>query len=153
MPIRFAAPNDVPGLVELGARVHAMTRYCGRPYNPQRVSGALTDIIVRGQGRYALFVAENGEARVVGGLLGVIERQLFSDHWTASVMHLDVLPEARMGGWGVRLLRAFERWANNRHAVEIAFGVTSGAQLEPIARFAGRMGYAKVGENYVKAAR
>jgi hypothetical protein len=50
----------------------------------------------------------------------------------------------------VRLLKAFERWATNRKVIEIGFGVNSGEHLEQLSRFALRMGYVKVGENYVK---
>jgi GNAT superfamily N-acetyltransferase len=65
-------------------------------------------------------------------------------------MHFDVLPDSRMGGYGVRLLKAFEQWAANRKVVEINFGINSGEQLEALERFAGRMGYTKTGENFVK---
>lgn len=96
------------------------------------------------------FVATGNEGKVVGGLLGVLEQHIFSDQLTASVMHFDVLPEARMGGHGVRLLKAFETWCANRKVVEIVFGINSGEHLEVLGRFAQRMGYAKIGENYVK---
>jgi hypothetical protein len=29
-------------------------------------------------------------------------------------MYYDVLPDKRMGGYGVRLLKAFEQWCKNR---------------------------------------
>jgi GNAT superfamily N-acetyltransferase len=75
---------------------------------------------------------------------------MFSDQLTASVMHFDVLPEARMGGHGVRLLKAFETWCANRKVVEIVFGINSGEHLETLANFAGRMGYRAIGQNFVK---
>jgi hypothetical protein len=54
-------------------------------------------IIRHDKGRYAFFVAENSEKKIVGALIGVMEQQLFSETWVATVMHVDVLPEARMG--------------------------------------------------------
>lgn len=69
-------------------------------------------------------------------------------------MRVDVLPEARMGGYGLRLLKAFERWATNRRVVEICFGVNSGGESgEALHRFAQRVGYREVGRNYVKELR
>ncbi len=65
-------------------------------------------------------------------------------------MHYDVLPEARMGGYAVRLLRAFEQWAKNRKVIEISLGVNSGVDLDTTGRFFQKMGYLKVGENFVK---
>ncbi len=153
MPIRFANPDDVPQLVTLGQRMHAITRFRGFDYKPARVAQALTDIITKGQHKYAFFVAIGGDGQVVGGLLGVLEQHIFSDQLTASVMHFDVLPEARMGGYGVRLLKAFETWCSNRNVAEIAFGINSGESLDSLGRFAQRMGYVKTGENFVKCGR
>jgi len=55
-----------------------------------------------------------------------------------------------MGGHGVRLLRASEKWAENRNAMEICFGVNSDTETEMLGQFATKMGYRKVGENYVR---
>jgi len=151
MTIRFATLDDVPSLVDGGRRMHAITRFREQPYSAEKVSKAFADLIRHGQGKYAFFVAQATEARLVGALIGVIEQQIFSTAHTASVMHFDVLPEARMGGYGVRLLHAFEQWAKNRKAIEIGFGVNSGADLESLGRFATRMGYRNVGQNFVKA--
>lgn len=151
MPIRFAELKDIPALVEGGSRMHALTRFRSQPYNAQKLAQAFADIISRGQGKYAFFVAESA-GRIVGALIGVMEQQIFSDGYTASVMHIDVLPESRMGGHGVRLLKAFERWARNRNAIEVCFGINSDAEVDALGRMASKMGYRKVGENFVKEA-
>lgn len=148
--IRFAEIKDIPALVEGGSRMHALTRFRDQPYDAQRVTNAFAELIHRGQGKYVFFVAENSRGAVVGALIGVIEQQIFSSALTASVMHFDVLPEARMGGYGVRLLKAFEQWAKNRNVIEINFGVNSGEGIDVVGRFALKMGYQKVGENYAK---
>jgi GNAT superfamily N-acetyltransferase len=153
MTIRFATLADVPSLVEGGSRMHALTRFRSQPFNAQRVAQAFTDLITQGQGKYSFLVAASADGRIVGALIGVMEQQIFSDAYTASVMHFDVLPEARMGGHGVRLLRAFEKWAENRNATEICFGVNSDTEIEMLGRFATKMGYRKVGENYVRGTR
>ena len=126
MTIRFATLTDIPALVEGGSRMHALTRFRNQPYNAQKVAQAFSDIITQGKGKYTFLVAANAEERIVGALIGLIEQQIFSDSLTASVMHFDVLPDARMGGHGVRLLRAFEQWCANRNVVEISLGVNSG---------------------------
>ena len=151
MGIRFAATADVAALVQGGERMHALTRFRDQPYDPAKVSKAFTDIIQAGQGKYVLLVAEN-KTHIVGALVGVVEQQIFSNHYTASIMHIDVLPEARMGGWAVRLLKAFEQWAKNRGVIELGFGVNSEYDMQRIGQFAQRMGYRKVGENYVRRA-
>lgn len=150
MAVRFARVEDIPALVDIGARMHALTRFRKLDYKPARVAQALSDVITKGQHKYVLFVATGSEGRIVGGLLGVLEQHIFSDQPTASIVHFDVLPEARMGGHGVRLLKAFELWCTNRKVVEIAFGINSGEHVAVLARLASRMGYRKTGENFIK---
>jgi len=55
---------------------------------------------------------------------------------------------------GVRLLKAFEQWAQNRRAIEINFGINSvddDAELVRLTRFARRLGYQMVGANFSKS--
>jgi GNAT superfamily N-acetyltransferase len=150
MPIRFATLSDVPVLVEGAGRMHASTRFRGQPYDAHKVSNAFADLIEQRKSRYGFFIAENPEGQIVGALIGSIEQQILSTVCTANVMHLDVRPEARMGGYAVRLLRAFETWSTNRGAVEIALGVNGGAEMRRLGQFARRMGFRAIGENYVK---
>ena len=150
MPIRFANIEDVPFLVEGGRRMHALTRFKKLPYDSTRVAHAFRTLIMEGQGKYAFFVAEGADHKIVGALIGVMEQHIFCAEWTASVMHFDVLPEARMGGYGVRLLKAFEKWACNRRAVEIFFGINSATNLSVVSKFAQKMGYHIIGENFAK---
>ncbi|WP_428507395.1 GNAT family N-acetyltransferase [Roseateles sp.] len=150
MPIRMATLADIPQLVEGGRRMHALTRFKHFDYNAERVAKAFESLITQGQHKYVFMVAEGAEQRVVGALIGVLEQHIFSEQLTASIMHFDVLPEARMGGYGVRLLKAFERWAENRHVVEICFGVNSETASIDVGCFAGRLGYSRVGVNYIR---
>ena len=150
MPIRFALPADIPALVELGARMHALTRFKTQEYDRQKVAQTLADLVSSTKNKYVLFVAESAKGQVAGTLVGVLEQQIFSDALVASVMHFDVLPEFRMGGYGLRLIKAFEQWAKNRKVIELQFGVNSGVDMDRIGKFAVRLGYQKVGENYVK---
>lgn len=150
MTIRFANLDDIPSLVALGKRMHAITRFRTFAYNEDRVARALRQAIENRNGRYACFIADDSGGRLVGVLLAVLEQHIFSDQWTASIMHYDVLPESRMGGYGVRLLKAFEQWARNRKVIEMTFGINSGLETEKGGQFARKMGFEKVGENFVK---
>jgi hypothetical protein len=70
-----------------------------------------------------------------------------------SLMHYDVLTEKRMDRYGVRLMKAFEQWCNNSKVIEINFGINSAnnaSELALLGQFATKLGYSKVGENYVK---
>ena len=149
MAIRFATVSDIPAMVSLGKRMHAITRVRSYDYDEERVALALHRALTEGNGRYVCFVADSAEREVVGVLLAVLERHIFSERLTASVMHYDVLPECRGGGYGLRLLRALEVWARNRGVFEIAFGINSGGDYSQVGSFARRIGFEQVGENYV----
>ncbi|MGH6626664.1 MAG: GNAT family N-acetyltransferase [Burkholderiaceae bacterium] len=150
MTIRFATAADIPALVALGRRMHAITRFQKFAYDETRVAQSLAEAFTHGRGRYVCFVAQDGRAQLVGGLLAVLEQHIFSAQLTASVMHYDVLPEKRMGGYGVRLLKAFEQWCKNRKVVEINLGINSLTEMDSVAGFVRKMGFTKVGENFVK---
>ncbi len=152
MPIRFATLSDVPALVEGAARAHALTRFRSQPYDAQKVAHAFTELIEQRQSKYGCFVAEDATGRVVGALIGSIERQILSGACTACVMHFNVRPESRVAGHAVRLLAAFEAWSTNRGAIEIAFGV-GGTEVQRLGRLARKMGFRSVGGNYVKERR
>ena len=84
--------------------------------------------------------------------MATLERHIFSQQLVASVMMFLVLPEARMGGHAVRLLRALEQWCKNRKVVEINLGINSLTEMDSVGQFVRKVGYAKVGENFVKTA-
>lgn len=151
MKIRYATSNDVAAGVELGRRMHAMTRFAAYDFNAERVAQNLRAVIETGQtthGTHCFFVAEDGSGQVIGALIGCVERHFFSDLPVASVIHYDVLPERRMSGAGLRLLTAFRKWAENRGVFELSVGINSGVELEKMDRFLTRLGFRPTGGNY-----
>ena len=153
MAIRFATVEDIPALVALGKKMHAITRFRVFDYDEERVVRALRAAFVEARSRYVCIVAEDSKGQVIGMLLAVLERHIFSDQLIASVMIFIVLPERRMGGYALRLMKAFEQWARNRQAAEISFGINSGEGCEQVGSFARGIGFATVGENFVKEIR
>jgi L-amino acid N-acyltransferase YncA len=150
MAIRFATVQDIPALVALGQRIHGITRFQTLAYDEARVAQTLHAALTQRKDRYVCFVAVAADGQVVGLLLGVLERHIFTHQFTASVMVYAVLPERRTGGHGLRLMKAFEQWARNRQVAEIAFGINSGAEHDAVAAFARKLGFVGVGENLVK---
>lgn len=149
MKIRIATMDDIPALLELGRSIHATTRFKQFEYNPKRVADNLTAVIQDKRGTYCFLVAEDSTGTAVGGLVGCLERHIFSDEqFVATLVHYDVLPEKRMGGAGLRLLSAFRQWAENRGAFELSAGISSGADLDKMDRFMRRLGFQQTGGNY-----
>lgn len=148
MQIRSATLEDIPALVELGRRLHALTRFRIYDYNASRVGEQLRALIENRRGSHCFFVAEDGTGIPAGALIGCVERHFFSDLPVASIVQLVVLPERRMGGAGLRLLSAFRKWAENRDAFEICAGVNSGTDIGRMDRFLKRLGFRLTGGNY-----
>lgn len=151
MKIRFATLNDIAACIELGRRMHSVTRFAAYDFNTERVAQNLRAVIEVGQngkGTHCFFVAESAQGEIVGALIGCVERHFFSDLLVASVIHYDVLPEKRMGGAGIKLLSAFRKWAENRGAFELSVGINSGVEIEKMDRFLKRLGLHLTGGNY-----
>lgn len=151
MKIRFATLNDIAACIELGRRMHSVTRFAAYDFNAERVAQNLRAVIEAGQnskGTHCFFVAEDAQGKIIGGLIGCVERHFFSDLAVASIVHYDVLPDRRMSGAGLKLLAAFRKWADNRGVFELSIGINSGVELEKMDRFLRRLGFRQTGGNY-----
>ena len=150
MTIRYATLEDIPTFVEIGRFFHARTRFKDYVYDEKRLASQFRAVIETGHknGTHCFFVAEDSEGKGVGGLIGCVERHFFSDQIVASIVHYDVIPERRMSGAALRLLKAFRTWAENRGAVELSAGVNSGDDSGKMDKFFKRLGFSPVGGNY-----
>ena len=154
MKIRFAALDDIPACIEIGRRMHALTRFSAYDFNAGRVAQNLHAVIETGQNlhkTHCFFVAEDAAGQLIGALIGGMERHFFSDLLVASIIHYDVLPERRMSGAGLKLLAAFRKWAENRGVFALSVGINSGVELEKMDRFLQRLGFRPTGSNYALA--
>ncbi len=100
--------------------------------------------------KHCLLQADCG-GRVVGALMGVVERHYHSPAVGASIFSWYVLPEYRGSLAAIRLLHGFRRWAKRRGAVRLYVGVTSGIGIARTDRFLKRLGFRVRGGNYVCA--
>ena len=154
MQIRFATLQDIPACVEVGRRMHALTRFAAYDFNPERVAHSLRAVIETGQtakGTHCFFVAQDSDGQIAGALIGCVERHFFSDLPVASAIQYVVLPEHRMSGAGLRLLTAFRQWAQNRGVFELSVGINSGVDTARMDRFLTRLGFTATGGNYALA--
>jgi GNAT superfamily N-acetyltransferase len=149
MKIRPAAPGDLNAMVDVVRRIQDSTRLRQIGFSAERTFINLKAVVEDARGIYCLMVAEDATGQIVGGLLGVMERHFFSDRFVATLIGFGVLPERRASGAGHRLLTVFRRWAERRGAVELNAGINSGTGLERSDRYLRRLGFARVGGNYV----
>ena len=148
MKVRFATLDDIDATVEMGRAMIKETRYKSYDFNGERFGSTLKGIIESERGAHCLFVASNAEDQIIGCLIGCVEQHIFSEEPVASVVVFGVLPKYRMGGAGLKLLTAFKKWAENRGAIEITAGVSSGIDLGKMDTFLRKLGFQLTGGNY-----
>ncbi len=151
MNIRFATAEDIDACIAIGRRLQQLTRFARYPYEPDRVRqqlGRLIDIGQHGRHSHCLLLAEADDGQLAGGLIGCIESHLFSTLPVASVIVYGVLPERRMSGGGLRLMKAFVAWARQRGALEVNAGINSALDTGRSERFLQKIGFVRTGGNY-----
>jgi len=139
--IRAATHDDVPRLVELGQLLHSSSSYATTGFNPQKVGSLLGQLI---DGLGVVFVAEVG-GEVVGGFAGAITEQWFSDDLIAFDYSLFIEPSKRQGLTALKLVLAFQNWAQAKGAKEIRMGITTGMNVEGTSRLYRHLGFQYVG--------
>jgi GNAT superfamily N-acetyltransferase len=129
--IRAARNYDAPAIAELGEQL-------GYAANRQQIATRLAGIESERSSR--VFVAEDGEGRVVGWLHVAARAQLTEDV-CAEILGLVVDEGARGAGIGAELIRAAEAWARAEGCVRIR--VRSRDTRERAHKFYEREGYAR----------
>jgi len=130
--IRAARTYDAEAIAELGAQL-------GYPATRQQIASRLAGIEAEPASR--VFVAENGDGRVVGWL-HVAARAQLTEESCAEVLGLVVDESARGGGIGAALLHAAEEWARSAGCAHVR--VRSRVERERAHRFYQRAGFARV---------
>jgi GNAT superfamily N-acetyltransferase len=141
--LRAATPADLPALLELGAVMHAESpRFSRLSFDAGRLEQTLGALLATPDG--FLWVAER-EGRIVGGLAAVVVQHWCSTDRVAADMALFMTPEARGSLAPARLVAEYKRWAKERGAVHIQFGVSTGVHPEQTAQLLERLGFTRCG--------
>ncbi len=98
-------------------------------------------------GTGVIFVAIHGE-EIVGAIGGIAHQDLYNGRMLASEMFWRVNDGER--GEGVRLYRAFERWAEEHGCQRIIMAYLHDVMPEKVARFYERLGFVAVETHYSK---
>lgn len=121
--IRPATLDDIDTLVEIGAVMHAESRYRSLTYNPKKVRAMFEAAIDSPEG--FVFVAVR-DGNVVGMLTARISDHYFSDDQVAFDLHVYVVKEFRGGLSGPRLIAAYTHWAKAMNVKIVEIGDTAG---------------------------
>jgi GNAT superfamily N-acetyltransferase len=115
MTIEPAVSADLDALVALGCEFRAAVYADLLPENPAQMRVLAASLIASGTG--TILVAR--EAGAIVGMLGLTAfAHPLSGLWTVAELFWYVQPSAR-GTLGLRLLKAGERWARDRHALRL----------------------------------
>lgn len=146
--IRAATHGDLDALIEIGRACHAESPHYGRyPYKETRLRALLANVLESGDA--TILVAEK-DSRIVGVLVAMVGAYFFTSARYATDLVFYVLPDVRGGPYAKRLVDAFERWAHDQGADEIAPGVSSGLASERTRGFFRALGYEELGYIMVK---
>lgn len=140
--IRPATHADLPRLLELGAQMHAESRYRVLAFSAARAERTLQMLLDSPNG--FLWVAADGGA-VTGGLAAMSVPHWASDDEVATDLALFVAPDARGGLTAARLVTRYREWARERGAVIVDMGVSTGVHPEQTARLLERLGARRIG--------
>lgn len=143
MSLRPATEADIPRLIELGAVMHAESRYSCMSYNPKKVGAMLHAVMARG----FMMVAER-DGEIIGGFAGVCEPHWFSDDKLATDMGLFIVPGRRGGMAAALLIEAFLSWAEAQGARLTDILINTGVRVDDTAALFDRLGGRNAGLIY-----
>lgn len=123
-------------------------RFCDLDYSEEKMRGILQHIIA-GKLPGGVLVAECDSVPI--GMLGfLVTEHFFGSDKIASDLGVYVAPEHRGSSAFVRLVQAFEEWADTFGVKENSLGVSTGIHAEQTAGFLVRLGYERCGINLLK---
>ena len=142
--IREATVDDVPSLVEMGARFISETGYRNHlAINSTALADLMLKLIDATAG--VIFVSEM-DGKTVGMIGAHVYMHPMSWESVGAETFWWVEPEARGKGSGIRLLKKAEAWADDKGAVRMQMV----APNEKVAKVYAALGYTKIEEQYQK---
>lgn len=152
--VRNARPSDEPVLLEMCRFAHAESpRYRNLRFDQSKVEATIQAMV----GTYAtgpaecVLVSERGD-HVTGVFGAVMQDHLFGPDLVAREVLFYVKPEHRgtFARAGIKLVRAFERWAFDRGALELVVGSSTMITPETTLRLYQYLGYHSHGFSMIK---
>lgn len=139
---------DLAALVELGRLCHMESRFARLPYDGERVTERLAQMIVQPLSTTFFVKAQSADGAMHGLMIGSIDEYFFCRERIASSIFLLVHPAHRGGLAAAKMVLAFRAWAQARVAAEVYVGVASGVSMQRTGRFLSKLGLELSGGNY-----
>lgn len=148
MKIERASVEDVPELVRLSSLMHAESSYSKFNFDLNKISNNFYFWVSSPE--YFVAVAKDDCGSIVGGYCGYVTEYIFGKDLIACDLGLFVEPSRRGGMTAVKLIKAFEDWAQSKGAKEVCPGTTTMVAPERTSRLYEHLGYSVVGSIFKK---
>lgn len=148
MSVREATLDDLPYIINLAGQMHAESRYRRTTFLPARLGHVAAGLIASPDG-FAVVAEKDGE--IIGTMLAQVMREpWFAAEPVAYEYGVYVTPEHRGNHAAARMVRMFDTWAQERGAVLIDLGISTGINDERTGAFYARLGFTLAGFLYSK---
>ncbi len=142
--IRQATRDDIPRMIDLGAQMHAESRFSVLGYDREKVTKLFCRLFETDQ--FIEVIDRDGE--LIGGFAGFV-----TEHWASKDLvsydcGLFISPDHRGSGDAARLIKRFRKWAVSRGAKMVTLGVNTGVHPERTARLMEALEFEKIGYLY-----
>lgn len=139
--------SDMDRCIELGALLHAESRFAFLPFSERRVRGFAHHVLNNMGGRYCAYVAEDNED-IFGFIVAELQEYWFCDEKVTSDKLFFVDQSHRGSRAAVLLLKAYHAWALSTPAREMTQTIGSAIHPDRTGRFLERYGMEKIGGFY-----
>jgi len=145
--VRQATIEDIGSLISLGREMHDESPLFSQlDYDEAKLAALGEKLLEQG----GVFLAEDEDLVVVGMFVGMVNKYFFGNDLVASDFALYVDEDHRGGSIGVRLVKAFEKWAFEFGAKVILLGISTGIQANRTAQLYSRLGFKTHGYTTLK---
>tara|TARA_B100000212_G_scaffold58795_2_gene39553 strand:+ start:10114 stop:10569 length:456 start_codon:yes stop_codon:yes gene_type:complete len=150
MKIRKMTEEDVPTIISYGQQMHEESYFKHFNFSEKKL-WQLWELI-KTQPIYCALVAENVDGKLVGFYVGVIHEHWFGTDKISCDLALYVIKEFRGSSAALRLLKAYEQWANMAGAAEIHIGTSTDINTNKNLSLFQKMGY-EIGGTFLRKRR
>jgi len=140
--VREATPDDLSDIYRLFLSAYSLSAYAAFPVDEISVKRTIGQILLGGFAH----VTEN----VDGAILGLIRPALFNPSIKAAATPFFFVQDSARGQ-GIRLLRAYIKWAEQRaQIVTLSISYGNAEQVKRTERLYERMGFIRAGTEFIK---
>ena len=144
---RAATPEDLLDVVTLGQKMHGESVFRHFNFSVPKFATLVYTCITNPDSHF-IHVAVSPTKEIIGAFMGSVSEHYFGNDMVASDYLWYVTPKYRGSRAGVCLIRDFQKWAADHHAVEVHVGISTGITGERTGALLKKLGFDLVGGNY-----